>query len=292
MSIGVEWLGRDHPAVRCLRYGVAVHHGKLPSPFLREVERLLASGTIKITVASPTLAQGLNLNAAVLLIPNIVRQQERISGEELANVAGRAGRAFVDTEGLVLHVIYDRHNWRRNEWRELVNEGHARSIMSGLIKVIDEVIQRLAENGIEGAEGYEYLANAREAWMEDADEPDGEALEDLVAKADSIVLGLVEALDSDAADLPELLEEALSGSLWERQLERERALRENTTDACSNSPRPADLERNDGCGATWAFRNGRWLGDGPSSRRDGGRACERAGSGRLGGFAGGQGRVA
>ena len=220
VTIGVEWLGHNHPAVRCLRYGVVVHHGKLPSPFLREVERLLASGTIKITAASPTLAQGLNLNAAVLLVPYIIRRRERISGEELANVAGRVGRAFVDTEGLVLHVMRERHDWRRNEWRELVTEVHARSIVSGLITVIDEVIRRLAENGIEGAEGYEYLANAREAWLEDADEADGEALEDLVAKADSIVLGLVEALDSDAADLAELLEAALSGSLWARQLER------------------------------------------------------------------------
>ena len=67
--IGAEWLGQDHPAVRCLRYGMAVHHGKLPSPFLREVERLLAAGKIKVTAASPTLAQGLNLNAAVLLVP-------------------------------------------------------------------------------------------------------------------------------------------------------------------------------------------------------------------------------
>ncbi|MYA27812.1 MAG: DEAD/DEAH box helicase [Nitrospira sp. SB0666_bin_27] len=231
VSIGVEWLGPDHPAVRCLRYGIAVHHGKLPSPFLREVERLLASGKIKITAASPTLAQGLNLNAAALLIPSIFRQGERISGEELANVAGRAGRAFVDTEGLVLHVMYDGHGWRRNRWRELVNEGHARSIMSGLIKIIDEVIRRLAKKGIEGAEGYEYLANAREAWLEDADESDEKALEALVAKADSIILGLVEALDSDAADLPALLEEALSGSLWERQLEREDP-RERTRQMC------------------------------------------------------------
>lgn len=220
VTIGIEWLGRDHPAVRCLRYGIAVHHGKLPSPFLREVERLLASGTIKITAASPTLAQGLNLNAAVLLVPYIVRQRERISGEELANVAGRAGRAFVDTEGLVLHVMCDKHDWRRDEWRELVTEVHARSIMSGLITVIEEVIRRLSENGIEGEDGYEYLANSREAWLEDTDELKGETLEELVAKADSIVLGLVEALDSDAANLPELLEDALSGSLWARQLER------------------------------------------------------------------------
>ena len=220
VTIGIEWLGHDHPAVRCLSYGVAVHHGNLPSPFLREVERLLVSGTIKITAASPTLAQGLNLNAAVLLVPYLYRGGKRILGEELANVAGRAGRAFVDTEGLVLHVMYDKHWKRRGEWRELVNGVQKRSLTSGLVTVIAAVIQRLAANGIEGSEGYEYLANSREAWLEDVDGTDGEALEDLVAKVDSIVLGLVEALDANADDLPELLELALLGSLWERQLGR------------------------------------------------------------------------
>lgn len=221
VTIGAEWLGRDHPAVQCLRYGMAVHHGKLPSPFLREVERLLASGKIKVTAASPTLAQGLNLNAAVLLVPYLVRQREIISGEELANVSGRAGRAFVDTEGLILHAMEDRYAVRRNQWRELVHDVRERSLGSGLIAVIHEVLERLAANGIDGAEGYEYLANAREAWRLDGDD-EGEELEELIAKLDSIVLGLVDALDADADNLSELLEEALSGSLWERQLERSR----------------------------------------------------------------------
>ena len=220
VTIGEEWLGGDHPAVQCLRYGVAVHHGKLPSPFLREVERLLASGVIKVTAASPTLAQGLNLNAAVLLVPYLYRGGERISGEELANVAGRAGRAFVDTEGLILHVTMDRHAWRFGEWRELVNEVQERSLESGLIGVIDEVIRRLAANGVAEDGGYEYLANAREAWMDVGHEDDAQPLDEWVAKVDSIVLGLVEALDAEAENLPELLEQALSGSLWERQVER------------------------------------------------------------------------
>ncbi|MCY4320539.1 MAG: DEAD/DEAH box helicase [Alphaproteobacteria bacterium] len=223
MTIGAEWLGRDHPAVQCLRHGMAMHHGKLPSPFLREVERLLASGKIKVTVASPTLAQGLNLNAAVLLVPYLVRQRELISSEEFANVSGRAGRAFVDTEGLILHVMKDRFPMRRNQWRGLVNKMRERSLESGFIAVIYEVLQRLADTGIDGAEGYEYLASAREAWRTDADEG-SEELEDLIAKVDSIVLGLVDALDSDAENLPELIEEALSGSLWERQLDRRRPL--------------------------------------------------------------------
>ena len=221
MTIGAEWLGRDHPAVQCLRYGVAVHHGKLPSPFLREVERLLASGKIKITAASPTLAQGLNLNAAVLLVPYLIRNRERISSEEIANVSGRAGRAFVDTEGLILHVMNDNFSERRDQWRRLVHEVRERLLESGLIAVIHEVIRHLAADGLEGTEGYEYLANAREAWRSDSDD-DGEEFEELVAKVDSIILGLVDALDADAEKLPELLEEALSGSLWERQLERRR----------------------------------------------------------------------
>lgn len=92
MAVGREWLGAEHPAVRCLAIGVAIHHGRLPGPFLREVETLLAAGVLRVTVASPTLAQGLNLNAAVLLIPNLYRAGTLITGEEFANVAGRAGR--------------------------------------------------------------------------------------------------------------------------------------------------------------------------------------------------------
>ena len=228
VAIGAEWLGAGHPAVQCLRYGVAVHHGKLPKPFLRELERLLASGVIQVTIASPTLAQGLNLNAAVLLIPYLVRKRKPILGAELANVAGRAGRAFVDTEGLILHVIHDKHRFRRNQWRDLVNKMRERSLTSGLITVIQDVFDRLVKRGIHKDGDYEYLANAREAWKEDAVDPDVEPLEDLVAKLDTVVLGLVEALEADADDLPELLEAALSGSLWHRQLARREPLKRQT----------------------------------------------------------------
>lgn len=133
LAVGREWLGQDHPAVRCLPIGVAIHHGRLPGPFLREVEALLAPGILRVTIASPTLAQGLNLNAAVLLIPTLYRAGVPLSGEEFANVAGRAGRAFVDLEGLVLHVMYQPENWRLRAWRDLVGSAKARSLTSGII---------------------------------------------------------------------------------------------------------------------------------------------------------------
>jgi replicative superfamily II helicase len=152
IAVGREWLGEQHPAVQCLPLGVAIHHARLPSPFLREVETLLASGVLEVIVASPTLAQGLNLNAAVLLIPTIYRAGVLLTGEEFANVAGRAGRAFVDLDGLVLHVMFKPEQWRVNQWNGLVNSAKARSLASGIIAIVDEIMRRLARTGVFGRE--------------------------------------------------------------------------------------------------------------------------------------------
>lgn len=256
LEVGKEWLGEDHPAVASLKVGVAVHHGRLPSPFLRELELLLSEGVLKVIVASPTLSQGLNLNAAVLLVPALYRAGEKIKGEEFANVAGRAGRAFVDVEGLIVHVMFDQINWRVREWRTLVASAKARTLKSGLIQIVAEILSRLSRNGtLNRGDAWEYLANAREAWMSpdeeakvaerlasaveyelDGDEDakgdpenaedeeqtiDEEPLSQLVERLDATVFGLIEALDADRGDLPMLLDEALRGSLWARQIDRE-----------------------------------------------------------------------
>lgn len=216
--IGAEWLGAEHPAVACLDIGVAIHHGRLPSPFLRELERLLNEGVLSVTVASPTLAQGLNLNAAVLLVPTLHRAGEPLKGEEFANVAGRAGRAFVDIEGLIVHVIFEPKAWRRRAWRDLVNSSKARSLESGLIQIAAQILDRLATGGIlKREDAFEYLANNRKAWdLTNGDEE--EPIEHLLEKLDTTILALIEALDAEADDLPELIDQALTGSLWARQI--------------------------------------------------------------------------
>ena len=249
LEVGKEWLGDDHPAVACLKAGVAIHHGRLPSPFLRELEALLSEGVLKVIVASPTLSQGLNLNAAVLLVPALYRASEEIKGEEFANVAGRAGRAFVDVEGLIVHVMFDKIDWRKREWQKLVASAKARTLKSGLIQIVAEILERLSREGVlDRDDAWEYLANAREAWQSpeheaavaerlaagaqydtdgDGDEGgsegiiDEEPLSQIVERLDATVFGLIEALDADRADLPKLLDEALKGSLWARQIARE-----------------------------------------------------------------------
>ena len=75
LSIGEEWLNRHHPILGCLRLGVAIHHGGLPQPLRKGIERLLAAGTLRITVSSPTLAQGLNLKATTVIFYSIYRRE-------------------------------------------------------------------------------------------------------------------------------------------------------------------------------------------------------------------------
>ena len=223
IEIGREWLGVEHPAVQCLSFGLAIHHGRLPKPFLRELESLLSAGVLNVTVASPTLAQGLNLNAAILLIPSLYRAGKLIKEEEFANVAGRAGRAFVDLEGLIIHVMHKPDNWRHKIWRKLVRSTKSRSLSSGLILIIDEVIQRLSSSGIIARhDAKEYLANSLEAWLptEKIGDHAIEPMENLIERLDTTILGLIDALDTDSDELPRLLDEALKGSLWERQISR------------------------------------------------------------------------
>src|SRR5205807_2909900 len=103
-AIGREWLGENHAAVRALEIGVGTHHGALPRPFLGAVEELLDARQLSVVVASPTLAQGIDLACSVLIFRSLRRYEEGkwrpIRPAEFANVVGRAGRAYVDLDGI------------------------------------------------------------------------------------------------------------------------------------------------------------------------------------------------
>ena len=68
----------------------------------------------------------------------------------------------------------------------------------------------------------DFHRNLRGSWEEEEEEKiEEEPMSHLIEKLDATVLGLVEALDADSEDLPRLLDEALQGSLWARQIGRE-----------------------------------------------------------------------
>jgi superfamily II DNA/RNA helicase len=230
MAIGTEWLGHNHPAVQCLQYGVALHHGGLPRQFLNEVEKLLRNGDIRLTIASPTLAQGLNLSASVLLVPSIWRNGEMIPTAEFANVIGRAGRAFVDVEGIVLHVVWENDQKieakRLWQWKRLVSEAKAPAVSSGLLLLANKIFRRISDiAGVKTEEVIDYITGNEQAWnltdsqAKHLDVELGEWERD-IASLDSAVMALLDTgIEEDFLDNE--LERVLEGSLFTRQLARQ-----------------------------------------------------------------------
>ncbi|WP_431884347.1 DEAD/DEAH box helicase [Micromonospora gifhornensis] len=228
LAVGSEWFGVGHPILRCLELGVAIHHGALPGPFRREVERLLQRGILKVTIASPTLAQGLNLSASAVLFHGIRRGKDLLKGAEFANVIGRAGRAFVDTEGLVLYPLFEPADWCRQEWHQLTQGDSGRPLQSGLIGIGIALLQQLAAtHGISSIEQLLVYMTGGPDWalpvVTPGTDDDGTAAatwRSNLALLDIGILSIVGEADQDTVTdaATQILADALRDSLFERQL--------------------------------------------------------------------------
>ncbi len=228
--LGCEWLGSDHPIVECLDIGVAIHHGALPTPFRKEMEKLLREGVLKVTVSSPTLAQGLNLAATAVIVHSLYRSGKLIEASEFKNVVGRAGRAFVDTHGLVLHPIFDRHDWRKQQWRNLIKDAKARNMESGLVRLVLSLVIRmknsLAVNSVNSV--LEYVLNNASAWdfpviaNESADEinEQQDKWKKHIVCLDTALLSMLGEEAVSIIEISNALDTILQSSLWERRLNR------------------------------------------------------------------------
>jgi hypothetical protein len=234
--LGDEWLGDGHPIVECLKIGVAVHHGALPTPFRKEMEKLLRKGILKVTVSSPTLAQGLNLSATAVIFYDLERfypelgKRKIIEASEFKNVIGRAGRAFVDTHGLVLYPIFEKHDRNRTKWRSLVEDTNARNMESGLALLVSTLVSRMAQStGNSDIDGLlEYVLNNTQAWNfpDVANEAEGQteiqknAWDKHIVSLDTALLSMLGEEDVPIADIPNALDVILQSSLWQRRLNR------------------------------------------------------------------------
>lgn len=108
----------------------AVHHGLL----LPEERDLMEQSYrqehgVHLIAATPTLAQGVNLPADVVIIAGYDRYdvntggRETLEAHEILNAAGRAGRAGFNSYGAVIlipnHVLAMQDNTIGNEWQEI-----------------------------------------------------------------------------------------------------------------------------------------------------------------------------
>ncbi len=96
----------DDPLIECLKYGVAFHHSELSGLVKEELESLISEGKVKLICATPTLAQGMNFPISNVIFDTLSLGRgagnNSMDNPTFWNIAGRAGRAFMDKEG---HII-------------------------------------------------------------------------------------------------------------------------------------------------------------------------------------------
>lgn len=115
-AVAREWLGSNHQVTRHLERGIGVHHGRLPEPVRTAIESDVRNGQITVLVATSTLAQGVNLPVRSVIFHSVSRfdettgRQARITAREYWNIAGRAGRAGRETDGLVVQLVTNNHD--------------------------------------------------------------------------------------------------------------------------------------------------------------------------------------
>ncbi|MDF1670201.1 MAG: DEAD/DEAH box helicase [Roseovarius sp.] len=230
IALGEEWLGPNSAILKCLRLGVALHHGALPTAYRKEIERLLRDGILTVTISSPTLAQGLNLSATAVVMHSLHRNRERIDVSEFKNVIGRAGRAYVDVEGIVLFPMFDGIAKKRRDWESLISDLGARNMESGLALLVWTLLSRMHQRiGGDVDQLVEYVINNAEVWTfpeipdekpEDRDRALAE-WERHVSSLDTAILSLIGENDVPDAEIETALDTILQSSLWHRRLLRQ-----------------------------------------------------------------------
>lgn len=229
LIIGEEWFGADHPLLECLRMGVAIHHGSLPGPYRREVEKLLQQGVLKVTISSPTLAQGLNLSASALVVHSLWRNRRIIDAAEFRNIVGRAGRAFVDSSGLVVHPMFEPSRRARANWEELVEDSRLRDMQSGLVRLLATMLQRMSDSlgEVDWDQFIDYVSGLAH-WpfpriateTQETTEEAEKSWPAQLASLDCAILGLLSDSSVTQDDLSAALDAVLTSSLWARTIAR------------------------------------------------------------------------
>ena len=91
---------------RLLSCGVGVHHAGMLPRYRLLVEKLAQQGLLPVICGTDTLGVGINVPIHTVLLTALTKydghRQRRLRSREFHQIAGRAGRAGFDTEGLVI----------------------------------------------------------------------------------------------------------------------------------------------------------------------------------------------
>jgi hypothetical protein len=118
-----------HPA----RLGVELHHGGLPDEERRAVEDAARRGELDVVCCTSTLAEGVNLPVRTVVVATRKWGGTHVPRSTLANLEGRAGRAFQYADGEAIYVCADDGDAQRTQRSWLAEPTPTRTGLSVLL---------------------------------------------------------------------------------------------------------------------------------------------------------------
>ncbi|EIE23289.1 hypothetical protein COCSUDRAFT_42188 [Coccomyxa subellipsoidea C-169] len=108
------------------QFGVAFHHADLSHEERAIVEKAFRSGALRVLTATSTLAAGVNLPAARVIIKEwyIGLESQWLTRSQIRQMAGRAGRAGLDDTGEAILCANPRNPRQADEIAKLIQDGH------------------------------------------------------------------------------------------------------------------------------------------------------------------------
>ena len=227
VTIGNEWLGQDSDLVKCLKLGVGLHHGSLPVAYRRELEKLMHNDVLSVIISTSTLSQGLNLSVRSIIMHTLTRSGKAIESSEFRNVVGRAGRAYIDTEGDIIFPIFKKDTDARERWLKLVDNHKRYAMLSGIGLLVMELalrmstllqsnnIDRICDRLISDSGIWDDLNNMNSSRM---DRYNAKMWKENLENLDLAILGLAGESEDLEGNVSEVLKKTLHNSLWESSI--------------------------------------------------------------------------
>ncbi|KQU78968.1 DNA helicase [Ensifer sp. Root31] len=253
-----DYCGQNAHELKLLDRGIATNHGQMPQRLRRMMVALIERSVCRITVATATLTEGVNLPFDLIFLPSVMRSsfdvatrkrtEHPMSTAEFRNLAGRAGRpgAAKGMEGMTLVALpmsesttapgqrqtqRDQMEARRVEYDNLLTKlideaasgGEHHSPLSVLMR---SILQRAYDLGVTTpAEFMDWLEAAApqdlslQAGMAS---PSATArLADSIDELDGIILSAIEELQAiEPAQLTQAQIEAALSSVWQNTFAR------------------------------------------------------------------------
>ena len=176
--LATQHFGADSMLTKAAALGVFVHHGTTPQGLRLSIEHAMQSELIKLVICTSTLAQGVNLPIRYLIVSGVNQGAERIKTRDFQNLIGRAGRAGMHTEGLVIFAdpkVIDnnqRERWRLQAAVGLLKPENSEETSSSLLELLAPISSPDGKNTLpvptaDLLRAYFNRGNELEAWATD-----------------------------------------------------------------------------------------------------------------------------